>query len=729
MNRSVALVLFLALAIAPLVSLTAQTPPAQQTGVERIVVGTNEVMLDAVVRDKKGRPVKDLQASDFQVIEDGVPQEIKSFRMVSGEASAAVSETKSDGSPTKAFRKVMEDFNAGRIGAVALVFDRLSQDSRTRARAAALSYLGEGLSANDFVGVFGIDLRLSVFQPFTNSNELIKQALDRVAAANSTSYSSSLAQITDLSERNLALTSQLNQAEANAGAATASTAADSIGALAVQQTLNSMALRAAEGFERLEQTQQGQATTDGLLSIISAMGSMSGRKAVIFFSEGVAIPTAVASNFRTVISNANRANVSIYAVDSAGLRAQSDQVEAGRALTALGQQRANQAASGDDAFGSMMKDSERNETIMRSTPDSSLGQLANETGGLLVSNTNNPGARLRQVNEDLHSYYVLTYAPKNQNYDGRFRQINLKVNRSGADVQTRKGYYGLPTTYDSPVLAFEASALAVLGGNSPTSAFASKAAAFSFPETGKPGLVPVMVQTSPSAINFVTDAEKKTYRTDFSIVVLVKDSSQHVVSKLSNRYLLSGPLEQLETAKRGNILFYRETELEPGEYTVDSIVYDATNSQSSIKHASVDVPGADRKKLRLSSIVIVSRAQKMAAGQQQPVNPFQAGELLLIPNMGEALHKAGSKGLSLFVTIYPAAGSTAAPKMTIELYKSGQPLGQLPVELPAPDQGGRIQYTGTIPLDAFPPGDYELKASVADGATKALRSKRFTVEP
>lgn len=579
MNRSVALVLFLALAIAPPVSLTAQTPSPQQTGVERIVVGTNEVMIDAVVRDKKGRPVKDLQASDFQVIEDGVPQEIKSFRLIAGEASAAVSETKSDGSPTKAFRKVMEDFNAGRIGAVALVFDRLSQDSRTRARAAALSYLGEGLSANDFVGVFGIDLRLSVFQPFTNSDQLVKQALDRVGSANSSSYSSSLAQITDLSEKHLALTSQLNQAEANADQATASTAASSLGVLAVQQTLNAMALRAAEGFERLEQTQQGQATTDGLLSIISAMGSMSGRKAVIFFSEGVAIPTAVASNFRTVIGNANRANVSIYAVDAAGLRTASNQAEAGRALSALGQQRANQASSGDDAFGSMMKDSERNETIMRSTPDASLGQLANETGGLLVSNTNNPGARLRQVNEDLHSYYVLTYSSKNQNYDGRFRQINLKVNRSGSDVQTRKGYFGLPTTYDSPVLAFEAQPLAILGGKSQPNAFESKFAAFSFPEAARLGLVPVIVQVPAAAVNFVTDAEKKTYQTDFSIVVLIKDESQHVVNKLSNRYLLSGLLDQIETAKRGNVLFYREADLEPGKYTVDSIVFDASKNQ------------------------------------------------------------------------------------------------------------------------------------------------------
>jgi VWFA-related protein len=728
MNRYIVLILLPASILIMPLSIPAQTPSGQRPSDEKVVVGTNEVVLDAVVRDKKGRPVKDLQASDFQILEDGLPQDVQSFRLVTGGAAETAAKT-AGGNPSKAPRRVFEDFNAGRIGAVALVFDRLSTDSRNRAHAAALSYVGTGLGASDFIGVFGIDLTLKVFQTFTNNEQLVRQGIDYAGVAGSSAFSSTTSQITDLSQRNLELTSQLNQAQSSAGEATGSTSASTIGILATQQALNAMALRAAEGFERLEQTQQGQATTDGLLSIISAMGGLPGRKALVFFSEGVAIPTAVAANFRTVISNANRANVSIYAVDAAGLRATSAQAEAGQALSTLGQQRAAQAASGNDSFGSMMRDSERSEELVRHTPESGLGQLANETGGLLVSGTNNPGARLHQVNEDLHTYYVVTYSPKNQNYDGRFRQISLKVNRSGTEVQARKGYYALGATYDSPVLAFEAPALAILGSKPPPNAFASKTAAFNFPEASKPGLVPIIVEVPAGTVNFVGDAEKKSYRTDFSVVVLVKDQSQHIVKKLSNQYLLSGPLEQLDAAKRRNVLFYRETDLEPGDYRIDSIVYDATNNQSSVNRANVLVLGADQTKLRMSSIIVVGRAQKMSAAEQQASNPFRMGELLLVPNMGEAVHKANSKGLSLFVTVYPPKGSTAAPKMSLELAQGGQPLGQLPVDLPVPDQSGRIQYTGTIPLDAFPPGDYELKATVSDGASKVTRSERFTVQP
>ena len=397
-------------------------------------------------------------------------------------------------------------------------------------------------------------------------------------------------------------------------------------------------------------------------------------------------------------------------------------------MTALGQQRAAQAASGNDNFSSMMRDSEKNEQLVRSNPEGVLGQLANETGGLLVSGTNNPGPRLRQVNDDLHSYYVLTYTPKNSDYDGKFRQISVKVKRSGVDVQARKGYYAVGARYDTPVMAFEAPALAVLGGKSQPNAFPTKAAAFSFPEAGKPGLVPIVVEVPASSVNFVGDTEKKTYHTDFAVVVVIKDEFQHPVRKLSSQYLLSGPLDQLDAAKRGNILFYRETDLEPGQYTVDSIAYDATNNQSSVSHHQLTVPDSDQTKLRISNLVVVAKAQKLAATDQQ-ANPFRVGELMLFPNLGEPLHKAGSKGLSMFLTIYPAKGSTTAPKMSIELAQAGQPLGQLPIQLPAPDQTGRIQYTGAIAIGALPPGEYELKATVSDGATKAMRSEHFTVQP
>jgi co-chaperonin GroES (HSP10) len=159
---------------------------------------------------------------------------------------------------------------------------------------------------------------------------------------------------------------------------------------------------------------------------------------------------------------------------------------------------------------------------------------------------------------------------------------------------------------------------------------------------------------------------------------------------------------------------------------MDQIAFDATNNQSSISRGELVVPDSDQTKLRISNLVVVAKSQKAAVADTQ-ANPFRVGELVLFPNLGEPLHKAGSRGLSMFLTIYPGTGSGASPKMSIELAQKAAP-GSLPTNCRHPIKAG-IQYTGTIPLDAFPPGEYELKAMVTDGTTKAMRSERFTVQP
>ena len=45
-----------------------------------IRAGSQEVLLDVIVRDKKGKPVRDLEAKDIQVFDEGTQQKITGFR-------------------------------------------------------------------------------------------------------------------------------------------------------------------------------------------------------------------------------------------------------------------------------------------------------------------------------------------------------------------------------------------------------------------------------------------------------------------------------------------------------------------------------------------------------------------------------------------------------------------------------------------------------------------------
>lgn len=743
MRTCTVLILVFSLTIVSLNKALCQTPAKKEQDIEKVVVGTNEVVLDAVVKDKKGRAVKDLTSADFQISEDGVPQEVRSFRLVTREP-APVNEPNADTNLSSAKPSANANNNQDEsaktpgssrsatplkspthFGALALVFDRLSPNARSIARQASLSYV-DGLRGDDFVGVFGIDLSLRVLQRFTNDENKIKAALEKGLSHSSSSYASATDQISDLQNQQAGLQSQVDTATQGAGAGNDPSAA--IGAAAAQQQFNAMTLNIAQGFERMEHNQQGNATIDGLLAIIDGMKNLPGRKAMIFFSEGITLPTNVMSHFRSVISNANRANVSIYAVDAAGLRAESSDSQAGRAMTRLGQARARTAGSNIDPFGSMMQDLERNEDLMRSNPQSALSNLASATGGALIANTNEPGPKLRQVDEDLHSYYILTYTPKNSNYDGRFRQISVKVNRSGIDVQARRGYYALNNSYGTPVLDYEARALAILSAAPRPNSFDSHAAAFSFPESGQPGLVPVVIEVPPSAVNYAVDDRKKTFIADFSFVVIIKDDSQRIVKKLSNQQVIKGPLDKLAKAKTGGMLFYRETNLDPGHYTIASVVYDNITHQSSTKTGTVTVPKADQTALRLSSIVVIKKAERPTPGQQA-LRTFQFGDMLVYPNLGEPISKAAGNQLTLFVTVYTAKGDNTAPKLSLEIARAGRSVGHLSYDLHAPDQTGRIQYASVISLDKFQPGDYELKLAVRAGSRMATRSEHVRVAP
>jgi VWFA-related protein len=621
------------------------------------------------------------------------------------------------------------------VSLIAMVFDRLSPNARNLAHKAALNYVAESVKTDDLVGVFAIDLSLRTLQAYTDNAGLVRQAIDRAASLSTSTFASGAEQVRTLSDRQSALQNATDSSQATAAAGGRDTGSEAIaagsatGAGMAEQTINQMLTRMLETYEILERDQQGYATTNGLMAVINSIRGRPGRKAIIFFSEGLAIPPAVQAHFRSVINAANRANVSIYAIDAAGLRVESPNAETTREINALGQRRQRQTASGqDDPNGPMMRQLERNEDLLRLNPHSGLGQLADETGGFLIRETNDLSAGLRRIDEDMRVHYMLTYVPTNQNYDGRFRQIEVKLKRSNLDVQTRKGYIAINATA-TPVLDYEAPAIAALSNARISSSFPMQALGLSFPEPNRTGLVPVLAEVPASAFTFVADKEKKTYNTDFSIVALVKDESNQVIRKLSQHYQLSGPIEKMEAARRGEVLFYRETELPPGRYTIEAVAYDAPAGKMSARSSKIDVASAAEAKLRLSSIVILKRVERLSASDQNVNNPFRFGDVLIYPNTGEAVRKSAAKQIAFFFTAYPAGGSTDKPKLRIEVLQNGKALGQTSADLPAPDAIGRIQYASELPLNSFQPGAYELRITVNDGKSSVTRSAYFSIEP
>jgi hypothetical protein len=133
--------------------------------------------------------------------------------------------------------------------------------------------------------------------------------------------------------------------------------------------------------------------------------------------------------------------------------------------------------------------------------------------------------------------------------------------------------------------------------------------------------------------------------------------------------------------------------------------------------------------LRLSSIVLVKSGEHLSSLDEQASKLFRFNEALLYPNLGEPVSKSESGELTIFLTAYGPPGKPAAPKMLLEIIQGGRTVGQFSNTLPDPDQSGRIQYASAISLARLQPGDYELRATVSDGLSNAVRTERFVIQP
>lgn len=130
--------------------------------------------------------------------------------------------------------------------------------------------------------------------------------------------------------------------------------------------------------------------------------------------------------FLDILGRANRGNVSFYPIDLNGLRSWGSdlggqQIELQPSVAGFANVIANDAA------------------VLRARLDS-LRTLAGATDGLAVVDTNDFDTGVRRIVNDLSSYYLLGYYSTNTRLDGKFRSIKVRVKRPGVEVRARRGY-------------------------------------------------------------------------------------------------------------------------------------------------------------------------------------------------------------------------------------------------------------------------------------------------
>jgi VWFA-related protein len=398
---------------------SSDSEPAPTFGTEVEVV-----TVDVVVASKKGQPVAGLRREDFLLTEDDQPQTISSFEAI--ELPETVS---AEARPQRQVSTNVEaELRTARTFAV--VFDdmNLTHVQGLRAKEAIRAFLKKGIREGDRVLLTSSSGSAWWSARMESGRDELLAILERVDGR----------RFADLSPRERILDYEaLRIVEFND-----SEVCQRVGrrfeeaGLSMQRSdsQDGQSSQSSQGYDRCDPLVMSRAqdvyyetmsrtrvTLDTLKRVFEALGTTRGRKALILVSEGFVYNPAI-DMFREAVQASRRANVAVYFVDTRGLDFGDPFFSAESNLTIFAQD-----------LGSMHADEQR--------ASEGAESIAADTGGFSVKNTNDLGQGIARIADESRAYYLLGYNPANAARDGKFRKIEVKVNRKGVVVRARRGYY------------------------------------------------------------------------------------------------------------------------------------------------------------------------------------------------------------------------------------------------------------------------------------------------
>ena len=650
----------------------------------------SKVTLVALVKDKRGLPVPDLKPAELELVENGAKRPLDAFRFVSTGATA-------DGAPS-----------SGHL--VSLVFTDMGMDQQRLAKKAVEDLLAHEIGPNTWIAVFRIGLQLWTVQAFTRDPALVRQAVDKAASSLDAA----------LAEPDAAA----HKAVADAMSQLASGRADDPGAVSRAEVLGKIMRHG----DRLLRQQQYGSPLYLLMAVAKGQAAAPGRKAVLYYTGGLTVPSQLDDVYRATISEANRAGVAFYAVDVGGLGSSSDAQSARDAIQEVARVSQEQGQQTSGAVSTARVElTDRTVDSTRANAKQPLKELSESTGGFATLDTNDFRKPMERLSAELGGYYEVAYTPASSAWDGATRRLELRTSRAGVKVQGPNGYIATPPDDSGPILAYELPLLEALKARDARKELPITSGVFRF-APGPEGRDHLLFAEIPmSSLKFTEDAKARLYRMHFALLALVKDRDGKVVERVSQDYPFQGPLDKLPQLRQGNVVFKRRLVVPSGSYTVELVAQDRDGAATSVYRAPLEVPASQG--LAVSSVVIVRKMEQAPPPQAgAPEDPLRGEAMRIVPSLDDPISKAVTAKVPIYLVVYPVAGSPS-PQMTMEFSSEGKAEGRSAVALPAADLDGRIRFLAPIPIDRFGPGRHELKVIVRQGSVQAEDWVGFTLVP
>jgi VWFA-related protein len=647
---------------------------------------TNIVIVNVTVTDKNGKPVDNLQKSDFELFENGKLQRLQAvdFQKLSDAPlpQPAPSLTTAPPAVSPAPQAVTPSaFRDRRLIVLLFDFSSMQPAEQMRAVDAGLRFLQRDMTASDLVSVMTFGVELKTIVDFTSDRDLLINTIRKF-------------RIGEASE---------NAAVADEGA----DAQDQSGEFVADET----------EFNIFNSDLKLAALEDA----VRKLGHYPEKKALIYISSGIQKNGVDnQSQLEATVNAAVRSNVAFYPIDARGLSVlvpEGDATQAG--------------AAGNNLYsGAGQRSLKENFNNQQET----LATLALDTGGKALLDSNDLAAGMVQVQRDFSSYYILSYVSSNPAQDGRYRRIRVDLRPDIAALKLkldyRPGYYA-PTTFAHMKSEDKEAQLseALLSENPVTGLpIAVKLGYFRLDKSKY--FVPVSVKIPGSALVFHGKGSKQATELDF--IAQITDSHSRPAAVVRDTIPLKLSRDIAGQVIQKSIQYSTGVTLAPGAYKLRFVARENGQGKIGTFETPFNIPDlASSRGLRVSSLVLSSQRQPLSAQvagvknsrKLLAENPLLQDGQQLVPNV-TGVFRPGQEILA-YVEVYDPALPASLPEnlqrpdidASLAVYKGGKKLFETPparVTRLEPQRKSVLPVWLNIPAGKIPPGEYDCQVNLID---------------
>lgn len=660
-----------------------------------ILISSQLVLVDALVLDKDGNQVTDLSAEDFEILQDGKPQEITNFSYISGENGTT---SPKSGKKSLPVPPVSVRSNQGRV--ITFVIDDgnclATPEGLEIARDGVKKFINEQMLPDDKVAIYRTRGGSSLLQMYTSNKEVLKRVVNKV-----------------------------NWFPSSCGSAFDSTKNDSTAKIITGEGKKVFDSDADKQFKsdiaNNERNNQVKGSLGVLGFVIDRLKTLPQRKIVFFVSEGIPVnplDNTILDALREIADKAIRSSVVFYTMSEKG-------------LTVPGMIEARDEVGGDAVVQARIEEE-------RSLNDG-LSYLAYQTGGKFIRNKNFIDTDIKRVLNTEKGYYLLGYQPADDTFKGKeFHKIQVKLKRGDLRISSRKGFFGREENEtrpkyknaDSPLYQAIASPFQENGLNVRLTTLTGN-------DSKEGNYIRALFHINGEDLTF-TDEPNGVKKVVLDVVAVTLDEKGKVIEEFNRTYPIRIPERGVATVRQNGLDYSTDMPIKkPGFYSFRLAVRDENSKRMASAGDYVEIPDLKKNnKFFISGLVttdITTDGKPLVPKSRTAETAFAPVFLTTVPSIRQ--YRAGSPFAYIY-NIYNAEidKTTGKPKLTSQfrLYKEGKLLieGKVkPVEIESRDDLSRIEDYGFLRLNEnAETGEYIFQLVIKDTVANKISTQWIDFE-